>query len=463
LRALLLAGELECGLSDSTGSISCEEVTDLLAESLVGGGPIDFNPLKKRLAELVIPDRLRISVPEGFAYYALHPIAYANAATRIQNLSEAVAVIGIRSIGPTLSAVVAAALRRAGKSSERITVRPEGHPYNRELHFASEQKEFVHQALAKNADFLVVDEGPGLSGSSFLSVAEALEMEGVSPQKIALICGHQPDFTSFRANDGRRRAARFRWVAVDGTPLRPDSAHVFIGGGEWRRSGYPDQSTWPASWTSFERIKYLSAGHEEELRLYKFIGLGHYADEVFERERFVAEAGFGTHPQIEHHGFASYPWINARPMCPADLSEDALGRLAEYCAFRARTFPADVRNLDSLAHMANHNLAQLGSDLRCDLRLERPVIADGRMQPHESLLLPGGQILKTDSGSHGDDHFFPGPTDIAWDLAGAVVEWQMDLAQTGYFLEKYSCLSGDDAAQRINDFLIAYAAFRSAY
>ena len=26
---------------------------------------------------------------------------------------------------------------------------------------------------------------------------------------------------------------------------------------------------------------------------------------------------------------------------------------------------------------------------------------------------------------HGDDHFFPGPTDIAWDLAGTIVEWEL--------------------------------------
>lgn len=463
LRALLLAGELECGLSDATASPSCEEVTDCLAESLVKGGPIDFSSLKKTFAELLVPDQLRISVPEGFAYYALHPLAYGDTARRLPNLAETVAVVGIRSIGTTLSAVVAAALRSAGKSATRMTVRPHGHPYNRELQFSSEQKEFISRALARNADFVVADEGPGLSGSSFLSVAEALEREGVPPEKVTLICGHEPDFASFRTYDGTRRASRFRWLAVDGTPRRPDSARIFIGGGEWRRSRYPDPTTWPASWTSFERLKYLSAEHEVEPRLYKFLGFGHHGDEVFERERCIAEAGFGPIPQIEHHGFASYPWINARPMCPADLSQHALDRVAEYCTFRTRTFPADVHNLDSLAHMANHNLAQLSTDLQCELRIEHPVIADGRMQPHEWLILPDGQFLKTDSGSHGDDHFFPGPTDIAWDLAGAIVEWQMDPRHSAYFLEKYTRLSGDDATQRINDFLLAYLAFRSAY
>jgi hypothetical protein len=85
------------------------------------------------------------------------------------------------------------------------------------------------------------------------------------------------------------------------------------------------------------------------------------------------------------------------------------------------------------------------------------------MQPHEWLLSTEGKLLKTDSGSHGDDHFFPGPTDIAWDLAGAIVEWQMKEEQIAEFLDTYHRASGDDARVRIDDFIRAYAAFRSAY
>ncbi|MGH9567769.1 MAG: hypothetical protein ACRD4F_17530, partial [Candidatus Angelobacter sp.] len=60
-------------------------------------------------------------------------------------------------------------------------------------------------------------------------------------------------------------------------------------------------------------------------------------------------------------------------------------------------------------------------------------------------------------------HFFPGPTDIAWDLAGAVVEWRMPRAQADFFLETYRVASGDDPSQRIGDYLKAYAAYRCAY
>jgi hypothetical protein len=113
--------------------------------------------------------------------------------------------------------------------------------------------------------------------------------------------------------------------------------------------------------------------------------------------------------------------------------------------------------------MAEHNLRELGFDPAVELRLEYPVIADGRMQPHEWLVSTEGKLLKTDSGSHGDDHFFPGPTDIAWDLAGAIVEWRMDDRQRSEFLALYHRAAGDDASARIDGYIKAYTVFRLAY
>jgi hypothetical protein len=464
LTALLCAGELECGVADS-GCFpeAAQNITDDLAEALVGLKTSARCDLLEMLSGCSLQEQVSISVPEGFAYYALHPLPYSEVITRLPELGNAVAVLGIRSIGSTLSAMVAAGLRKQGKKASRITVRPQGHPYNRELRLSGEQKEFVRLALAENADFLVVDEGPGLSGSSFLSVAEALLEQQVPAQKMTLICGHQPDFASFRAHEGQRRAERFRWIAVDATARRPEQAEDFVGGGSWREKLFPDQNAWPETWTSFERLKYLSSQKERPLRLFKFLGLGHYGEEVLRREQRVAQAGLGPEPRSESDGFASYTWLNARPMSAADLDEDVICRLAEYCAFRAEAFPADSQDLDGLQLMAEHNLAQLGVDLPVSLRCERSVIVDGRMQPHEWLLTASGKMLKADSGSHGDDHFFPGPTDIAWDLAGAIVEWGLNQEQANALLKIYCELSGDDPAARIDDFTIAYTVFRSAY
>lgn len=150
-------------------------------------------------------------------------------------------------------------------------------------------------------------------------------------------------------------------------------------------------------------------------------------------------------------------------MSVADLTEGVLARLAAYCALRLHTFPAESADLAALQQMAEHNLQQLRFDLPVDLQLERPVIADGRMQPHEWLLTGTGQMLKTDAGSHGDDHFFPGPIDIAWDLASAIVEWQMSPRTMKAFLEMYRRGSGDNAEKRIADYITAYTVFRCAY
>ena len=464
LSALLRAGELECGTADAECEPeSAQKITDALAESLVCAKNPEREKLLRFVSALCPPNEISISVPEGFAYYALHPLAYSDIVNKLTNLGSRVAVLGIRSIGTTLSAMVAAGLRKEGKKASRITVRPQGHPYNRELRLSGEQREFVARALADDTDFLVVDEGPGLSGSSFLAVAEALVAQQVPRQKITLICGHEPNFGQFRANNGEQRAQNYRWIAVDGTPRRPEQAADFIGGGNWRERQFADRSAWPETWTSFERLKYLSSQLGSDARLFKFLGLGYYGNAVFQREQCVAKAGFGPVPRRESDGFASYPWVSARPMRTTDLNEDVLRKLAEYCAFRADAFSTREIDLHALQEMAEHNLEQLGIELSVALQLEHPVIADGRMHPHEWLIVPDGKMLKTDSGSHGDDHFFPGPTDIAWDLAGAIVEWHMTDQQTNALLAHYGRLSGGNASGRIADFVVAYRIFRAAY
>ena len=464
LGALLRAGELECGIADAdqARSAEIEKLADALADMLLSGRPSpEFSTIKDSVSRAPVPERLELSRPEGFAYYALHPIAYAGVLDRLPGMPEDLVVIGIRSIGTTLSAMTAAAARLRGAKVQRMTVRPAGHPYDRETRFRAEQMPALNDALARGAAFLVVDEGPGLSGSSFLSVAEALERAGAAREKITLICGHQPNPATLCSNNAAQRWQRFHSVSVGQEPQRPAEAGTFVGGGEWRKVLLKSSSDWPESWSSMERLKYLSSS--EPRRLLKFAGLGHYGTPIMEREQVVAEAGFGPALRQESHGFVSYPWLDGRPVWARELSSQMLVRLAEYCAFRARAFPASEADKTALQQMAEHNLEQMGSSFPVSLKLERPVIADGRMQPHEWIRTATGEMFKTDSGSHGDDHFFPGPTDIAWDLAGAIVEWRMAPLQAIEFMERYRRASGDDARGRIEDFVRSYAAFRWAY
>jgi hypothetical protein len=480
LGALLQAGELECSVADNDPEPArCYElVTDQIAGALLAGEPTaannsdfhptDFHPLLASIRALPVFQQLSISTPEGFAYYALHPLAYADVIRQI-SVCDHLLVVGIRSIGATLSAIAAATARARGIAVERITVRPQGHPYNRTVEFATEQMAAVGRAMSLGASVAVVDEGPGLSGSSFLAVAEALERAGVPVEKIILISSHEPNVDALCAENAVRRWQRFCCIPVSNEARRPAEAVEFIGGGQWRSRAFANESEWPAAWTSFERLKYLSlnTGNGEH-RLFKFAGLGHYGNAVFEREKRVAAGGFGPMPREESDGFVSYPWLSsaqrsARPLSSSDLSEKILARLAEYCAFRRRAFTVELSNLDALQKMAQHNLRELGFDWSVELRLEHPVIADGRMQPHEWLLNTEGKLLKTDSGSHGDDHFFPGPTDIAWDLAGAIVEWKMNDEQRTEFLDRYHRTAKDDASARIDGFVKAYTVFRLAY
>lgn len=479
LTAQLLAGEIESGVADSDPEAArCYElVADQIAGELLAGEPAasnnsdfhhpDFHLLLAAARALPVCEQLNISTPEGFAYYALHPLAYADVIRQIP-ACDRLLVVGIRSIGTTLSSIATAAVRARGIAAERITVRPQGHPYNRTVEFTTAQMIAVGKAVSCGASVAVVDEGPGLSGSSFLSVAEALERAGVPAEKIVLISSHEPNLAALCAENAACRWQRFRCIPVSGEARRPGSAVEFIGGGQWRSRAYANEREWPAVWNSLERLKYLSSSGNDERRLFKFAGLGHYGDSVFEREKRLAAAGFGPMPCEESDGFISYPWVvypetSGRPASSSDLSPQILARLAEYCAFRQRAFTVELPDLDALQKMAEHNLRELGFDLPVELRLKHPVIADGRMQPHEWLLSRDGSLLKTDSGSHGDDHFFPGPTDIAWDLAGAIVEWQMNEEQTRTFLNLYCHASGDDATGRIGDFIRAYAVFRLAY
>ena len=65
------------------------------------------------------------------------------------------------------------------------------------------------------------------------------------------------------------------------------------------------------------------------------------------------------------------------------------------------------------------------------------------MMPYEWIAAPGAPPLKLDATAHGDDHLFPGPVDVAWDLAGAIVEWRMSASARRIFLDGYRHASGD--------------------
>lgn len=464
MEALLRSGELECGLADANSphAAALAASTDALAEMLLGGR-LDSSKLLERLASVSPPAQVTVSTPEGFAYYALHPRRYADLAGSLPLASPNTAVIGIRSIGTTLSAVLAAALRRRGLAAGRITVRPTGHPFQRQTEFSSGHRRWIAAQRARQSDFLVVDEGPGLSGSSFLSVGDALLQAGVPRNSIAFLCAAQPDPPRLRARDAARRWTQFRSYAVLPQPALPADAAVDFSGGNWRRHSFYAACNWPASWITFERSKFLS---RDGRCLFKFEGLGHFGAGVAERARTLAEAGFAPAVENAGEGYLSYCHHAGLPATRMDLCPPFLDRIAEYCAFRGAAFSQPATESAHLSAMAAWNLHEefgVPCDPQAvDLETKVPTVSDGRMQPHEWLLTAAG-ILKTDGASHGDDHFFPGPADIAWDLAGAMVEWDLGRDAAAYLVRQYTELSADQVQHRLPSWLQAYTAFRMGY
>jgi hypothetical protein len=83
--------------------------------------------------------------------------------------------------------------------------------------------------------------------------------------------------------------------------------------------------------------------------------------------------------------------------------------------------------------------------------------------PHEWLASPEG-LKKVDAFDHGDDHFYPGPCDIAWDLAGAATELGLDASGRQDLLARYASAAGDTrVAERLPFFELAYLALRLGY
>lgn len=446
IEALVIAGELEAALADarSDGENAIAALTDgLAAEAL--GLRVDLRAARRR-ADAVTPSTVTISPPEGFAYYALHPEAYARASRYVEGTD--VLVAGIRSIGTTLSAIVRAALEARGVRAERITVRPTGDPFDRWLPFVPRPRD--------GATVLVVDEGPGLSGSTFLAVAEAFVRAGVAPRRIILLTSHEADLAALRAPNAVSRWRVFRTLVAPSNVRAPvASGGRDLSGGAWRELHCRD--SWPSSFVSAERRKVLT----DDGRLFKYEGLGSAAVAARERAMILAAEKLAPEATDAGDGWIAYPW-EGRPLRAGDLDGTILDHLALTCA-RRRSFFETSDATDLRPVITKNARVLLDREVDVDPVVRRAVVVDGHVSPHEWIRCADGAILKTDGISHGDDHFFPGPTDIAWDLAGIIVEWELGPLASSRLLDTYARASGDNVVPRLAPWLFAYAICRAAF
>lgn len=394
------------------------------------------------LSRVDCPNLIRTRTCEGYAHYALYPESYLEAARR-SGLGPQTCVIGIRSIGVGLAALVAAALG----SGPAISLRPVGHPFERNIRA---DPELIPNAVREGSgDFAIVDEGPGLSGSSFAAVIRWLRDQGVTSERICLFPSHggtpgpQASANTRTLWAGmRRHDARSDDVILHGNGLAawfqdrlglPLLALEEISAVQWPRNAGPT----PPGDARFERRKFL-ARTECGSWLVKFAGLGRTGARKYADARHLAEAGFTPEIAGFIHGFLVQRWLQFTPCGIMANRRELVQRLGSYLAFRAAALPPATHgaSLGILREMAVYNtqeacgsaaamamerkLADLG---RLQLNL-RPVRTDNRLHQWE-WIEGGGTLLKTDAVDHCEGHDLIGCQDIAWDVAGAICEFEL--------------------------------------
>lgn len=376
-----------------------------------------------------LPEAIEVKEPEGYAFYAVYPELYASAAAAVRHLAASWTVVGIRSIGTSLGAAVAAALPDA----RFVTVRPAGHPFARELHPSPYEE---HVLLQPAGAYAIVDEGPGLSGSSFASVVTWLERRGVSRDRIVLFPSHAGAPGTMASDE-----TRTLWDSVRKSVVDFEELHLFDGEREVVRA------------VSGGRRKYLLADGS----LAKFNGLGQRGDEMYGRACELAAAGFAPPVTGRHRGFILTRWIEQNG---AAGLRPPLETVARYLAFRNDEWPAarGGASAQQLAEMAHFNAGiDVWEHVAEVEECARRVVTDNKMHAWEWIAAPDGAILKCDGVDHHAGHDLIGCQDLAWDLAGATVELDLDAAQ---LMRAVGAMTGRRWSARVLHFYtVCYLAF----
>jgi hypothetical protein len=436
-----------------------------------------------------LPSTIQISVPEGYAYYAVYPEMYLEAARRCHAaLGRFDAVcLGLRSIGASLSATVTGALEELGCRVLSHTLRPRGHPFGRRPVLTAElEASFLAQ---RNSHFLLVDEGPGISGSSLAGTAQMLSEIGVSDDRIILFPSWETDGSTLQSEVARERWPRHRrfvasfeeiWIESErlSSALPTGQLHD-VSAGLWRDHVYPDLESYPAVQPQHERRKYLlqlaATGKDPGSFLLSFAGLGEGVEAKVRRAEVLAHAEFMPAPERAVHGFLVRRFIPGTPVSTDRVDSTLIETMASYLAYLFQEHPAQPSVTgSSLTEMITTNVREgLGDEWlpQLEVRLsgsltawcEHPVALDGRMLPHEWVETASG-YMKVDALDHHDDHFFPGCQDIAWDVAAACLEFGLDAGAQRWLVQRYRALSHDRTiTERLPRHAITYLAFRLGY
>lgn len=508
-RALIEAGQAEqaaedCGACADLLRRELRAATDALSETFLaawagdpGADALAMRAMKTvgeidaQVHSMALPS-VRVKLPEGFAFYSLFPeqyIASARAWSAAQGArGGSVLVVGIRSIGTTLSAVVRAALNRDGWDVRRMTVRPAGHPFARRVDFSLEIASDAQHAL-------IVDEGPGASGSSMAAAARGLVAAGLDPSHISFLPGHGGEPGPEASAEVRQWWATIRRYVMALDELRwsgrslkeklvehtlallPGAPVVRIedlSAGGWRGLLFPGDVDAPPAFSAFERTKYRCVLRDGRSVLWKFVGLTRESEAIVVQIRRRAGAGWTASPLATAFGFVALRWIDGTPLVRQALSPCLLEQIGRY--IRESAGPAlgtDEQSAaferlgemlywnarESLGDAAAQRARRLADQARrCIGDQPASCYGDGRLAPYEWILTPSGQLQKVDCAGHDCDHTVIGRQPIIWDVAGAAVEWEMGPAESDELSEL--ALTQDAPPVLFQFYRAAYAAFR---
>lgn len=503
LELLMEWGEFETGVADFLfqREDSVSEISSALRKTGILTGHLFMRAWEGRGAEGALakeflaslntvrafkpPKAINIREPEGYAHYGLYPETYIEAARMFYSAERpAKAVcIGLRSIGTSLSNAVAAALEALGCETASYTVRPREHPFRRKSFISARLAEELKRRYEGGASFLIVDEGPGMSGTSFTGVADALTSLGIGGPEIIFFPSWMTDGAGFVNAHSRKVWNRHRKYAgdFDGLWIRNGrlagglgaKGLIDVSAGMWRRLFYRNEKDYPAVHPHHEKRKFLA--QNGRVSMLRFAGHGRYGRGKLERAERLFQDGFTPRPMGLKNGFLVSDFIEGRPISINEKNQVLLEEMAGYLARLRASFraPHEV-TFDELAEMVERNItlglgeqwaSTLGDIERFRMMYEDavPVDIDGRMLPNEWLITKRG-YMKADALDHHADQFFPRSLDIAWDIAGAMTEFGFGPMEEDYFIGKYRALSGDrDVRDRLPFYSVAYLAYRLGF
>jgi hypothetical protein len=491
---LIAAGQLQQAVEDALPSSRAaqrtRELTAALARSFFAAWareqgrappyPYDTHSAAARLQALVADAApaselpVRVKTPEGFAFYALYPEQYLGAAMRWLERGvdpgEHVWVIGLRSIGTTLAALVGAALLAHGQRVDTLTVRPFGDPFARVVELP-----FIPRAV----DWaIIVDEGPGLSGSSLASVATALSSAGVVPKRMCLFPGHDGGPGAAASAEVHRIWSELpRCVVATTAPIHAGRTLTQALAASFQAStgrqvvALTDVPSVPLV-RRFARPKYLVVTPDA-----RFVA-GYYgtsstsqlrstlSELARDRLRVRSSAGFSSAPLELGRGFLALPWYDGKPGAPS------VAQLARYIVAVATTPLSPDEQKQSAARLTRLIVTNVSALLgSCDL--ERTLAGLALASPSagfgdgnhaaEHWLAAGAAFHKLGSPLRDRDHLAVGRQPIAWDVASALCELELPAAQ-GDELRRSIGHTLRQAFDReaLRPYLVAYRSLRAA-